>query len=204
MINSGTLDYKLDVLQISSVQDTKAESSYNKVLIASLIAIVLVVTFLGIYYRLGGLVSSVALVFDIFLSLTLFVFFKGVINQQMIAALILSIGIAVDALIVLFERINHELYMGKNIERALSEGYKKSINTIVDANIVILIMSIVMFFLGNSVASFSLMLALSSVCSLLVIPFISKLLLSYLVNIKSSKDLFGAKRAYLENKEEYT
>lgn len=203
LINSGTLDYDLNLVQISTIDTDYAESSYNKILIAGSVAVVLVIVFLCVNYKLGGLVSSLSLVFNVFLTVTLFVAFKGIFNQQAIAALIVSMGIAVDAIVVLFERVNSELYGGKNLERALNEGYKKSIYSIVDANVVVLIMSIVMFFLGNSVANFALMLALSSVCSLVVITIINKLLLNYLVKINSNSAAFGAKKEYLENKESY-
>lgn len=204
LINSGTLDYDLNVLQISSIEADYGENSYNKVLIAGVVALVLLVVFLAVNYKFGGLTSALVLLFDVFLTLTLFVTFKGIINQQTIAALIVSVGIAMDALIILFERINSEIYNGKSSERALNEGYKKSVASIVDANIVILIIALVMYFLGSSISNFALMLALSSVCSLVIMTIVNKLLLAYLVKINSKKTVFGAKKVFLENKEEYT
>ncbi len=203
LINSGTLNYSLEVLQISSIEDTYANDSYKKVLIASLIAIVLVVVFLSLNYKIGGLISSLVLLLNTFVTLTLFVTFKGIINQQTIAALIVAIGIAIDSIIVLFERINSEIYSGKNSERALNEGCKKSINSIVDTNIVILIMSLVMFFLGNSIANFALLLSLSSVSTLVIMTIVNKFFLSYVVKLNNKNTVFGAKKSYLENKDEY-
>ena len=204
LINSGTLDYELNVVQISSVEAKTAESAYTKVLIASLVAIVLVVLFLSVNYKLGGLVASAILLFDVFLAVTLFVAFKGIVNQQAIAALIVSLALAVDTIIVLFERTNVEIYNGKNVIRAFKEGYKKSVRSIVDSNIVIIIMSIVMFFFGSSVGSFSTMLALSSVTTLVVMPILIRLILSYYAKISNKATAFGAKKAYIENKEAYT
>lgn len=203
LINSGTLDYDLDILQISTVNSQTASKSFNKVLIASLIAIIIVVAALCAYYKIGGLVSSVSLLFNLFLSLTLFVAMKGIVNQQTIAALIVVIGISVDAIVVLLERIKNELYNGKNLERALNEGYKKSVLSLVDANIVILIMSLVMYFLGSGVANFALMLSLSSVCSLFVMTILNKLLLSFAVKLNVTPTSFGARKEYLENRELY-
>lgn len=203
LINSGTLDYNLNVVQISTIEEDVAESTFNKVLMASLVAIVLVLIILSVYYKLGGLVSSIALIFNVFLTLTLFVTFKGVINQQAVAALIVSIGIAVDAVIILLERVKLELYNGKNLERALNEGYKKSVSSIVDTNIVSFIMSTVMFFFGSSVANFALMLSLSSVCTLVVMTVINKLLLTLLIKLNVTPKMVGANKAYLENKELY-
>ena len=203
LINSGTLDYNLDLVQISTIDTDYAENSYNKILIAGVVAFVLVIAFLCFNYKLGGLVSSLSLVFNMFLALTLFVTFKGIFNQQAVAALIVSMGIAVDAIVVLLERVNGELYNGKNLERSLNEGYKKSIYSIVDANVIVLIMSVVMFFFGNSIANFALMLALSSVCSLIIMTVVNKLLLNYLIKINSKSTVLGAKKEYLENKESY-
>lgn len=203
LINSGTLDYELNVVQISSVESEFASKSFDKVLIASLIAILLITIALSIYYKLGGLISSLVMLFNTFLSITLFVAFKGVINQQMIAALIVSIGIAVDAVIIILERVKNELYSGKNLERALNEGYKKSVSSVVDTNIVVFIMALVMYFFGSSVSNFALMLSLSSVCTLVVMTIIYKLLLTMTVKLNVKPTSFGAKKAYLENKENY-
>jgi SecD/SecF fusion protein len=203
LINSGTLDYDLNVIQISSIEAEYAQKSYDKVLIAGLIAIILVIVLLCVNYKIGGAIASLVLLFNTFLTLTLFVAMKGIVNQQTVAALIVSIGIATDAIIVLFERINAELYNKKTLSNALNAGYSKSIYSIIDANIVILILSLVMFFLGSSVANFALMLSLSSISSLIVMPLVSKLLLNFAVKISSKPTLFGAKKACLENKEDY-
>ena len=203
LINSGTLNYDLDIVQISSMEPLVAEKSYNKILISGLIAIILVVLFLSVKYKVGGIVASLVLLLDLFLTLTLFVTMKGVVNQQSIAALIVAMGIAVDAIVVLLERTNNELYNDKNLQRAFAKGYKKSISSIVDANIIILVMSIVVFFLGTSASSFALMLSLSSVCSLITMTLCLNLFLSYVAKIVTKPTLFGAKSIYLENKEEY-
>ena len=204
LINSGTLDYELKIVQISSLEVNEAQSAYTKVLIASLVALVLVVVFLSVNYKLGGLVASAILLFDVYLTVTLFVAFKGIVNQQAIAALIVALGLAIDAIIVLFERTNIEIYNGKNVVRAFKEGYKKSVHSIVDSNVVIMIMAIVMFFFGSSVGSFSTMLALSSVSTLVVMPILTRLILSYYAKISNKPTAFGAKKAYIENKEAYT
>lgn len=204
LINSGTLDYELKIVQISSLEVNEAQSAYTKVLIASLVALVLVVVFLSVNYKLGGLVASAILLFDVFLTVTLFVAFKGIVNQQAIAALIVALGLAIDAIIVLFERTNIEIYNGKNVVRAFKEGYKKSVHSIVDSNVVIMIMAIVMFFFGSSVGSFSTMLALSSVSTLVVMPILTRLILSYYAKLSNKPTAFGAKKAYIENKEAYT
>ncbi len=203
LINSGTVDYSLNVVQISTIDTDSASIAFDKVLIAGLIVIVLITIALSIYYKLGGLLSSLSLVFSVFLSLTLFVSFKGIINQQVIAALIVSIGIMVDAIIILLERVKNELYNGKNVERALNEGYKKSLTSIIDANVVIFIMSLVMYFLGNSVENFALMISLSCVSNLLSMIIINKLLLSLLIRLNLKATSLGAKKAYLENKNLY-
>lgn len=203
LINSGTVDYDLDVVQISSVEVDLAKSSFDKVLLASLIAILLVTIALSVYYKISGLVSSVSLLFNTFLTLTLFVTFKGVINQQAIASIIVCIGIAVDAIVILLERVKNELYNGKNLERALNEGYKKSVSAIVDTNVVVFIMALVMFFFGSSVANFALMLSLASVSTLVVMTIINKLLLTSVVKFGVSPVKFCAKKVYLENKEVY-
>lgn len=203
LINSGTLDYSLNVVQISSIESKNAEKSFTKLLIAGLVSVVLIGVALSAYYKLGGLMSFVSVVFSTFLTMLLFVTFKGILNQQAIAALIVSLAIFVDAAIILLERVKSEQYNGKNLERALNEGYKKSVFSIVDANIVVFIMSVVMFFFGTSIANFALMLSLASVCSLVVMTIVNKLLLTLLVKLNVKQTSFGARKTYLENKELY-
>lgn len=203
LINSGTLDYSLNVVQLSSIEAKTAERSFTKLLISFLVAIVLVGVCMSVYYKLGGLMSTVSILFSTFLTMLLFNAFKGILNQQAIAALIVSLAIFVDAAIILLERVKTEQYNGKNLERALNEGYKKSVYSIVDANIVVFIMATVMFILGTSIANFALVLALASVCSLVIMTLVNKLLLDLLVKLNVKATSFGAKKAYLENKEAY-
>lgn len=203
LINSGTLDYELSIVQISAIEASSANNSLNKTLIAGLIIICLVVVALTVYYKIGGLVSSISLLFNTFLSILLFVTFKGIINQQMIAGLIISLSISIDAIIIVLERVKKELYNGKSVERAVSEGYKKSTSAIVDTNIVVLIMSLIMYFFGNSVANFALMLSLGSVVTLVIMTFLNKFILSLVSKLNISPVSLGAKKAYIENKEIY-
>lgn len=203
LINSGTLDYSLNVVQLSSVQSQVAEKSFAKLLIACLVAIVLVGVCLSLYYKLGGLISTVSVLFSTFLTMLLFIAFKGILNQQAVAALIVSVAMFVDAAIILLERVKSEQYNGKSLDRALNEGYKKSVFSIVDANIVMFIMATIMFLLGTSIANFALMLALASVCSLVVMTVVNKLSLTLLVKLNVKSTSFGAKKAYLEDKNLY-
>lgn len=204
LINSGTMEYTLDVVQLSSVQLGEGAATFNKVLIASAVVLVVIIVALCAVYKFSGVVSAITLVFNTFLSVLLFVTFKGIINQQFIAALIVTLGLTIDAIVITHERIKQELYNGKNLERATKEGAKKSTVSIVDANIVALLISLVMYFLGTNVANFALMLSLSCVCNLVVMTFVYKFFLYLTARLNVKPTLFGAKKAYLENKEAYT
>ena len=203
LINSGTIDYTLDVVQLSSVQLGQGSETFNKVLIASAVVILVLIVVLCAIYKFGGVVSSITLIFNTFLSVLLFVAFKGIINQQFIAALIVTIGLTIDAIVITHERIKQELYNGKSLERATKEGTKKSTVAIIDANVVALLISLVMYFLGTNVTNFALMLALSCVCNLLVMTVVYKFFLYLTARLNVKPTLFGAKKAYLENKEVY-
>lgn len=204
LINSGTLDYSLNVVQISSLKTSDATTSYTKMLIASLIVVVLLCIALITYYKLSGVMSALSLIINIAFSLLLFVIFKGVMNQQFIAALVVSVGLCIDSIIIVLERVKNELYNGKKMQKALQEGYKKAFVSIIDVNVVVLIMAIVMFMFGTSVASFALMIALSSVVNLVVMTIVNRLTLTMLVRLGVTPTMFGARKKYLENKEAYT
>lgn len=203
LINSGTMDYTLDVVQLSSVQVGQGEATFNKVLIASAVVLLVLVAALCAVYKFGGVVSSITLIFNTFLSVLLFVTFKGIINQQFIAALIVTLGLTIDAIVITHERIKQELYNGKNLERATKEGTKKSTVAIIDANVVALLISLVMYFLGTNVTNFALMLSLSCICNLVVMTVVYKFFLYLTARLNVRPTLFGAKKAYLENKEAY-
>lgn len=203
LINSETADYELDVLQITSIPASYAESSFNKVLIAGLVAMILVVIGLCAYYKIGGAVSAVAVLFNTFITILLFVTFKGVINQQFIAAMIVTLGISVDAVVIVLERVKTEQYNGKNLSRAVNEGFKKSTTAILDTSVVVLLMSLVMYFLGTNIANFAMLLSLSSVSTLIIMTVIYKLFMSLAVRLNLKSTACGAKKAYLENKELY-
>lgn len=203
LINSGTMDYSLDIVQISSITKSQGEKSLDKVLIASLIAIAIVFISLCVFYKFGGLISAMTFMFNTFLSVLLFVTFKGILNQQFIAGLIVTLGLTIDAIVIVHERIKTELYNGKNLQKAVRDGFKKSYPAIIDANVVALVIALIMYFLGNSVENFALMLSLSSACSLIVMTIVYRFFLYLGARLNVKANLFGAKKSYLENKETY-
>ena len=119
------------------------------------------------------------------------------------AALIVALGLTIDAIVIVLERVKNEMYNGKNLQRALKEGFRKSYPSIVDANVVAFLLAVTMFFLGNSVSNFAIMLAISSVSTLFVMTLVYKLFLSLTARLNIAPTSFGAKKAYLENKEAY-
>ncbi|PIQ40348.1 MAG: protein translocase subunit SecD, partial [Thalassolituus sp. CG17_big_fil_post_rev_8_21_14_2_50_53_8] len=109
----------------------------------------LVLIFMGIYYRMFGMVANVALVFNMLLILAAMSIIGGTLTLPGIAGIVLTIGMAVDANVLIFERIREELSLGKTPLAAIDGGYDKALSTIVDANITTLIAAIVLFQFGS-------------------------------------------------------
>lgn len=203
LINSGTMEYSLDVVQLSSVTTSEGAKALDKVVLACIIAIALVFVVLCVFYKVSGFTSAMTFAFNTFLSLLLFVTFKGTINQQFIAAFIVALGLTIDAIVVTQERIKQELYNGKDVQKATRDGSKKSLVSIIDANVVVLLISLVMYFLGTNVSNFAMMLSLASVCNLVVMTVVYRFFLYLTAKLNLKPTLFGAKKEYLENKETY-
>lgn len=182
LINSGALPTKLEEISSRTVEASFGEASLNKTLIAGLIGICIVVLIMLTVYRFSGLIASIGLL--LYTSLTFLVFYliEGVLTLPGIAAMLLGIGMAVDANVIAFERIKEQLKIGVPLKEAFQIGNKSSLTSIIDANITTMIVAIILFIFGeSSVKGFATMLIISIIITVLVMVFLVKLLLSLFV-----------------------
>ena len=114
-----------------------------------MIGLAFVLIFMLVYYKFGGLVANVALIFDLIIILAVLAGFNATLTLPGIAGLILTIGMAVDANVLIFERIREELRSGKTLRAAIDAGYEKAFSTILDANITTFITAVVLFQFGT-------------------------------------------------------
>ena len=150
ILNAGALPVHLEEVYSTSVGAQFGEQALNKTIYAGIIGISLIFIFMLVYYRLPGLVAVITLSIYIFIILLVFTLINGVLTLPGIAALMLGVGMAVDANILMYERIREELRVGKSIKTSFMAGAKSSFSAILDANITTIIAALVLFFYGTS------------------------------------------------------
>ncbi|MGB2993240.1 MAG: protein translocase subunit SecDF [Paenisporosarcina sp.] len=183
VLNAGALPVKLTEIYSTSVGAQFGEKALTTTVFASLIGIALVALFMLLYYRLPGLVAMITLSVYVFLILLVFDLINGVLTLPGIAAIVLGVGMAVDANIITYERIKEELRVGHSIKTAFKKGASSSFSAIFDANITSLIAAAVLFYFGtSSVKGFALMLIISILSSFITAVWGSRVLLGLLVN----------------------
>ncbi len=150
LINSGSLPSKLTEISSQTVGASFGDNTLQTTFLAGVIGIFLIILFLIVIYRFAGFISAISMLIYTFLVFLVFWVVGGVLTLPGIAALILGIGTAVDSSIITFARIKDELYKGKSLPMAFKEGTKESFSAILDANVIVLLVSIIMFIFGES------------------------------------------------------
>ncbi|MEW8966514.1 MAG: protein translocase subunit SecD [Exiguobacterium alkaliphilum] len=198
ILNAGALPVKLEEIYSTSVSAQFGQDALDKTIFASLIGIAAVFLFMLFFYRLPGLVSIITLVLYINLIMLFFNGINAVLTLPGIAALVLGVGMAVDANIITAERIKDELRSGKSVLSAFRAGNRRSLSTIIDANLTTLISAAVLFYFGtSSVKGFAIMLMISIAMTFISNVFISR----YLMHLLVSSRLFDKRKGWFGVKE---
>ncbi|WP_262173443.1 protein translocase subunit SecDF [Saccharococcus sp. Marseille-Q5394] len=206
ILNAGALPVHLEEIYSTSVGAQFGAQALDKTIFAGIVGISLIFLFMLVYYRVPGFVAVVTLSVYIYLILTVFTGINGVLTLPGIAALMLGVGMAVDANILTYERIREELRVGKSVKTAFSVGAKSAFTAILDANITTLLAAVVLFIFGtSSVKGFATMLIISILVSFLTAVWGSRLLLGLLVNsgmLDGKTGLFGISKKRVHAPEE--
>lgn len=166
-LNSGALPVPIELISTQQIGATLGHDALNKGVKAGIIGMIIVALFLIVWYRLPGLVAVVALGVYVVLMLSLFKFFGVTLTAAGIVGFIISIGMAVDANILIFERMKEELVRGRNIEQSIDEGFTRAWASIRDANISSILTAIVLFWFGTSlIQGFALTFGLGVIISM--------------------------------------
>ncbi len=195
LIRSGSLPFNLTVLEKESIGATLGEDSLNTSLFAGLVGITLVFLFMIIFYRVSGAAADWALVIYLSAELLIINGLDITLTLPGIAGIVLSVGMAVDANVIIFERIKEELAAGRTLKLALENGFSRAFPAIFDSNITTLIACGVLFWLGTGpIRGFAETLALGIVLSMFTALVITRFILKGLVGIgvKNPK-YFGGK-----------
>jgi|SRR5690625_1589543 len=203
IINAGSLPVHMEELYSTSVGAQFGEKALNQTVFAGIIGISIIFIFMAIVYRFPGIVAGINIAIYIFMILLIFQLMNGVLTLPGIAALILGVGMAVDANVLTFERIKEELRSGKSVVASFKAGGKNSLVTILDANITTLLAATVLFMFGtSSVKGFATMLIVSIIVSFLTAVYGTRLLLGLWVNsgfLKTKKTWFGIKESQIQD-----
>ena len=177
LLRSGALPAPLSIIEERTVGPDLGQDSINAGIIALIIGFVLVILFIFVKYKIFGLITNVALIINLFLLVGVLTIFEATLTLPGIAGIILTVGMAVDANVLIFERIKEELKNEKNNLIAFDSGYTKSRTAILDANITTLLAAIILFFMGSGpIKGFSLTLGVGIFTTLFSVYFIARLL----------------------------
>ncbi|MEK3975611.1 MULTISPECIES: protein translocase subunit SecDF [unclassified Psychrobacillus] len=183
ILNAGALPVKLTEIYSTSVGAQFGEQALDSTILASIIGVSAIFLFMIFYYRLPGLIAVISLVVYIFLILVVFDWINGVLTLPGIAAIVLGVGMAVDANILTYERIREELRVGKSVKKSFESGAKESFTAIFDANITTLLAAVVLFYFGtSSVKGFATLLIISILVVFITAVWASRILLGLLVH----------------------
>ena len=183
LINAGQIPFSLKQVELRSVGPQLGADAMSSSLKAGLIGLVLVMLFMIIMYRIPGVVSCFALCFYMVIEALLFSLIRVNLSLPGIAGIILSIGMAVDANVIIFERIKEEMAAGKTVKSAIDSGFKRAFTAILDSNITTLIACGVLFFLGTgTIVGFATTLGIGVIVSMFTALTITHFLLRRMVD----------------------
>ncbi len=195
LIRGGALPVDLTEVQTKAIGATLGINSLNTSVRAGLIGLLLVLLFMLGYYRIPGVVASIALMLYIVIVLYSLILMNATLTLPGVAGMVLSIGMAVDANVIIFERIKEEIRNGKTLRAAVDSGFTKALRTIVDANVTTFIAAIVLYYFGlGPIKGFAITLMVGIVASMFTAVVITKVLLRMVVGMNLTKNtkMYGA------------
>lgn len=196
LISSGQLPVVLREIELRYVGPTLGSEALASSIRAGLIGTLIVMLFMILVYRLPGLVSAIALVSYISIFAILIIVFKVNLSLPGIAGIILTIGMAVDSNVVIYERIKEELNTGKSTRAAVKSGFSRAFSAILDSNVTTIIASIVLWYFGTgAVRGFAITLFIGVVVSLFTALCVTRVLLNSVTNMGAGRWLLGARKS---------
>tara|TARA_A100001035_G_C27777658_1_gene499927 strand:+ start:149 stop:1702 length:1554 start_codon:yes stop_codon:yes gene_type:complete len=190
LLRSGALPAPLNIIEERTVGPDLGQDSINAGIIALIIGFSLVVIFIIFKYKVFGLITNITLIINLIILLGILTLFEATLTLPGIAGIILTVGMAVDANVLIFERIKEELKNEKNNIIAFDSGYTKSRTAILDANITTLLAAIILFFMGSGpIKGFSVTLGIGIFTTLFSVYFIARLFTSIYVSKNKDKEV---------------
>lgn len=190
VLRAGALPAPVKILEERTVGPSLGSDSIRQGLLSMWVGGILVVVFMGIYYKMSGLIADIALTLNILLIAGGLAGFQATLTLPGIAGIILTVGMAVDANVLIFERIREEINLGKTFYASVTAGYERATLTILDANITTLIAAVVLFQFGTGpVKGFAVTLSLGVISSVFTALVVTRLIFDYLLLKRKIKTL---------------
>lgn len=190
-IRIGALPLELTEIRSTVVGAQLGAEAISTSLFAGAVGFVCVILFMAIYYRVPGIASGIALVIYVGLNVVVLNVFDVTLTLQGIAGILLSVGMAVDANVIIFQRIREELATGKTVRSAMKLGFHKAMSAIIDGNVTTLIAAFVLYFLGSGgVKGFAITLAIGIILSMFTALFVTKFILDAFYDVGLDHEKF--------------
>ncbi|MDO4799222.1 MAG: protein translocase subunit SecD [Bacillota bacterium] len=196
LIRGGALPVQLNEAYTSEIGPTLGLNSLNSAVKAAIVGLILVGLYMILYYRYPGLIASIALSLYALLIVYAMIGFNATLTLPGIAGIVISLGMAVDANVIIFERVKEELRNGKSIRASIHAGFKRAMSTVMDSNITTLIAAIVLFFFGDGpIKGFAVTLMIGIVASMFTAIVLTRTLLNLGLAFTNNPKLYGYKEA---------
>lgn len=180
VLRSGALPASLNYLQKVTVGPSLGNDSIRQGIVASLVGLVVVVVFMIVYYKLSGVNAVTALFFNLIILLAAMAYFGATLTLPGIAGVILTIGMAVDSNVLVFERIREELRLGKAVVSAVDRGFSNAFRTIIDTHVTTVVSALFLFLFGTGpVKGFAVTLTVGLVANIFTAVYVSRLIFDY-------------------------
>ena len=190
LLRAGSLSAPVEIIEERTIGPSLGADNIQKGLISVLVGFALVLVFMGWRYRVFGLVANLALTINLITIVSILSLIQATLTLPGIAGIVLTVGMAVDANVLIFERVKEELKATKNIQKAISAGYEKALLTIADANITTLIASIVLFSFGTgAIKCFAVTLSIGIITSMFTAIIVSRAVINIIYGGKKIEEL---------------
>ncbi|WP_076850058.1 protein translocase subunit SecD [Rubeoparvulum massiliense] len=198
LLNAGALPLQMEEIEARSVGAALGKMALDATVFAGIIGAIFIFLYMMAYYRLPGVVATITLIVYIYLILLILMLMKATLTLPGIAGIILGVGMAVDANILTYERIREEIRTGKTIRSAFRAGSRRSLATIMDANLTTILAAVIIFYFGSSsIQGFAVTLITSIILSLATNVWLSRILLNLLIQagVANKPSRFGVKES---------
>ncbi|MBT68315.1 MAG: protein translocase subunit SecD [Thiotrichales bacterium] len=190
LLRAGSLSAPVEIIEERTIGPSLGADNIQKGLISVLVGFALVLVFMAWRYRVFGLVANLALTINLITIVSILSLIQATLTLPGIAGIVLTVGMAVDANVLIFERVKEELKATKNIQKAISAGYEKALLTIADANITTLIASIVLFSFGTgAIKGFAVTLSIGIITSMFTAIVVSRAVINVIYGGKKIEEL---------------